>query len=75
MRGPKKTVHQASGWNPIPDPEGRYSTGVIDFDRLLGGGLPRGSLALFAMDESVGLEDLDLLPSQRFSTSSISPGG
>ena len=61
MRGPAKTAHKASGWKPIPDPEGRYSTGIIDFDRRLGGGLARGSLALFAMDETVGLEDLDLL--------------
>jgi hypothetical protein len=34
---------------------------VADFDALLGGGWKRGSLALFTMDETVGLEDLDLL--------------
>jgi predicted ATP-dependent serine protease len=45
----------------MPDPEGRYSTGIGDFDRLLGGGFQRGSLALLSLDETVGLEDLDLL--------------
>jgi len=61
MRGPAKTAPKANGWKPIPDPEGRYSTGIADFDRLLGGGFQRGSMALFGMDETVGLEDLDLL--------------
>jgi hypothetical protein len=51
----------ADQWTPIPDPENRYSSGIPDFDRLLGGGFQRGSLALFALDESVTLEDLDLL--------------
>jgi len=50
-----------NGWNPIDDAEGYYSTGIPDFDRLLGGGFRRGSFALFGMDETVGLEDLDLL--------------
>lgn len=56
-----KTPPRAGGWKPIADPEGRYSTGIADFDRLLGGGFPKGSFALFSMDETVGLEDLDLL--------------
>jgi GvpD gas vesicle protein len=51
----------ANGWTPLPDPEGCYSTGTLDFDRLLGGGFRRGSCALFSADETVGLEDLDLL--------------
>ena len=49
------------GWEPISDPEGRYSSGIADFDRLLGGGFQRGSVALFTLDETVGLEDVDLL--------------
>jgi GvpD gas vesicle protein len=57
----KSAESMASGWEPVPDPEGRFSTGIADFDRVLGGGLPRGGTALLAMDESVGLEDLDLL--------------
>ncbi|MGA7476091.1 MAG: gas vesicle protein GvpD basic region 2 domain-containing protein [Thermoplasmata archaeon] len=61
MPGPAKSTQKANGWKPIPDPEGRYSTGIADFDRLLGGGFQRGSVALFGMDETVGLEDLDLL--------------
>ncbi len=56
-----RTGPEATGWNPIADPEGRFSSGIPDFDRLLGGGFRRGSLALFETDESVGLEDLDLL--------------
>jgi len=56
-----KETAKPNGWKPIPDPEGRYSTGIPDFDRLLGGGFHRGSLALFTLDETVGIDDLDLL--------------
>jgi GvpD gas vesicle protein len=55
------TAQGANGWEPIPDPVGRYSTGIPDFDRLLGGGFQRGSTALFRMDETVGTADLDLI--------------
>jgi len=61
MRAPAKLAPKADGWKPIPDPEGRYSSGIPDFDRLLGGGFQRGSFAIFAMDETVRPEDLDLL--------------
>jgi hypothetical protein len=61
MREPAKTTQPAEGWNPIPDPEGRYSTGIADFDRILGGGFQRGRYALFSLDETVGTEDLDLV--------------
>jgi len=61
MRGSTKIAQKADGWKSIPDPEGHYSTGIADFDRLLGGGFQRGSMALIAMDETVGTEDLDLL--------------
>jgi hypothetical protein len=61
MPGPAKRPAEPNGWRPISDPEGRYSTGIPDFDRLLGGGFRRGSLALFQVDETVGREDLDLL--------------
>ena len=53
-------------WNPTRDTEERFSTGIADFDRLLGGGFPRGGTALFAFDESVGLEDLDLILSPTY---------
>jgi hypothetical protein len=62
MPASRKTApKEPDGWNPIPDPEGRYSTGIPDFDRLLGGGVARGATSLFSMDETVGTEDLDLL--------------
>jgi len=61
MREAGKSAPTAQGWEPIDDPEGYYSTGIADFDRLLGGGFRRGSFALFRIDETVGLEDLDLL--------------
>jgi GvpD gas vesicle protein len=61
MPAPVKPARRAGSWRPIPDPEGHFSTGISDFDRLLGGGFQRGSFALFSMDDSVGTEDLDLL--------------
>ena len=61
MRAAKTVTENANGWTPIPDPEDRHSTGIADFDRLLGGGFRRGSYALFSLDETVGTEDLDLL--------------
>ncbi len=61
MRGTARVVQVPKGWKPIPDPEGCYSTGIADLDRLLGGGFHRGSTALLSMDESVGVADLDLL--------------
>lgn len=61
MTAPSRTEIEFNGWIPIDDPVGRYSTGIGDLDRLLGGGFHRGSLALISSDESVGLEDLDLL--------------
>lgn len=61
MRAPSRADTRATGWKPVPNPEGRFSTGVPDFDRLLGGGLVRGGTALFSMDATVRSEDLDLL--------------
>ena len=61
MRGGAKADLKPRGWKPIPDPDGRYSSGIADFDRLLGGGFRRGSLALMTTDETVTTEDLDLL--------------
>jgi GvpD gas vesicle protein len=48
-------------WTPIVDPVGRFSSGIPDLDRLLGGGYRRGSFALFTQDASVTLDDLHLL--------------
>jgi len=61
MRPPKNDERGATGWKPIPDPPGQFSSGIPDLDRVLGGGFKRGSVALFEMDETVGLEDLDLI--------------
>lgn len=61
MRAPARRIPNSSGWKPIQDPDGRFSSGIPDFDRLLGGGFRRGSLALFEADETVGVDDLDLL--------------
>ncbi len=61
MRAPATRTPATVGWTPIPDPADRFSTGVPDFDRLLGGGFGRGTMALFLLDETVRREDLDLL--------------
>jgi GvpD gas vesicle protein len=61
MRAPPAAAKSPTGWKPIPDTDARFSSGIPDFDRLLGGGFKRGSLALFVTDETVGLEDLDLM--------------
>jgi gas vesicle operon resressor len=61
MREPSKVLRGPDKWKPIRDPEDRYSTGIPDFDRLLGGGFQRGSMALFDLDETVGREEIDLL--------------
>ncbi len=61
MHSRRSAPDERPGWNARPDPEGFYSTGIPDFDRLLGGGFRRGSMVLFDLDETVGTEDLDLL--------------
>ena len=48
-------------WAPIPDPAGKYSSGIPDFDQLLSGGFSRGSLALFHLDANITPEDRDLI--------------
>jgi len=61
MRSHAKRSRTATGWKPIKDPEGHFSTGIADLDRLLGGGLKRGSFALLDLDDTVHTEDLDLV--------------
>ncbi|HXW66911.1 MAG TPA: gas vesicle protein GvpD P-loop domain-containing protein [Thermoplasmata archaeon] len=52
----------ASGpWKPISDPERYYSTGIPDFDQLLGGGFRRGSFNAFEVDVNVGIDDCYML--------------
>jgi hypothetical protein len=61
MREPARSASRAAAWKPFPNPEDRYSSGIPDFDRLLGGGFQRGSFALFSTDGTVGTDDLDLV--------------
>ena len=48
-------------WKPVSDPERHYSTGIPDFDRLLGGGFRRGSFNAFEVDVNVGIDDYYML--------------
>lgn len=40
-------------WTAIPDSDGRVSSGIVDLDRLLGGGLERGSITLIELGEGI----------------------
>jgi hypothetical protein len=51
----------SSAWTPTPDTAERFSSGIPEFDRLLGGGFRRGSHALVEVDETVEPEDRSLL--------------
>jgi len=48
-------------WKPIVDPDRFYSTGIPDFDTLLGGGFRRGSFNAFEVDVNVGIDDYYML--------------
>jgi KaiC/GvpD/RAD55 family RecA-like ATPase len=48
-------------WRPVADPERYYSTGIPDFDGILGGGFRRGSFNAFEIDVNVGIEDYYML--------------
>ena len=61
MPSPVPSRATDDAWTPTSDPDGRFSTGIPDFDRLSGGGFQRGSLALFNLDETVTQDDRDLL--------------
>jgi len=43
-------------WQPIPDSTNRFSTGISDLDKMLGGGFPRGSTALLEVDSKLTAE-------------------
>jgi KaiC/GvpD/RAD55 family RecA-like ATPase len=51
----------ASAWTATADPDRYYSTGIPDFDKLLGGGLRRGSFNAFEVDVNVGVDDYYML--------------
>lgn len=61
MPKPTPAKKTAPSWTPIPDTPERFSTGVADFDRLVGGGFRRGSHVLFEVDDTVGPADRSLL--------------
>ncbi len=48
-------------WKPSADSERFYSTGIPDFDQLLGGGFRRGSFNAFEVDVNVGIDDYYML--------------
>ncbi len=58
---PASAVGSAAAWTPQPDPERFYSTGIPDFDQLLGGGYRRGSFNAFEIDVNVGIDDYYML--------------
>jgi KaiC/GvpD/RAD55 family RecA-like ATPase len=51
----------AASWPATSDPDRFYSTGIPDFDALLGGGLRRGSFNAFEVDVNVGVDDYYML--------------
>lgn len=54
-------VSSPGAWHPVGDPERFYSTGIPDFDALLGGGFRRGSFNAFEVDVNVGIDDYYML--------------
>jgi hypothetical protein len=57
-----RTPEPSNGpWIPVPDTAERFSSGTPEFDRMLGGGFPRGGLALFEVDHSATPEDRAVL--------------
>jgi len=61
MRAAPRSTTVTNEWRPTPDPPERFSSGIPDFDRMIGGGFRRGSFALLSLDESVRREDVDLV--------------
>jgi hypothetical protein len=55
------TPSQPQLWRPVADAERHYSTGIPDFDQLLGGGYRRGSFNAFEIDVNVGIDDYYML--------------
>jgi KaiC/GvpD/RAD55 family RecA-like ATPase len=55
-----------ASWPATTDPDRFYSTGIPDFDALLGGGLRRGSFNAFEVDVNVGVDDYYMLLTPTF---------
>ena len=61
MPGKGASTTASDGWTIVPDTPERFSSGIPHLDRLLGGGFPRGSMALLSLDHSVEPGDRELL--------------
>ena len=57
----RKKSRRSTGWSALRDPDGQFSSGIPDLDRVIGGGFRQGSFALLDLDETVDTADLDLL--------------
>jgi KaiC/GvpD/RAD55 family RecA-like ATPase len=51
----------AKRWQPVPDPEGRLSSGSKDLDAILGGGFPMGTYAVLEVATDVTIKEVRLL--------------
>ena len=68
-RGPARTPREPIALEAVPsDAEERISTGIGEFDRVLGGGVVRGSLVLLGGDPGIGKSSLLMQASDRLST-------
>jgi len=48
-----QTFQRKGRFQPIPDPENRFSTGSLDLDKLLGGGYSQGGIILFETGDNI----------------------
>lgn len=56
-----KPYEGLSPFKPIPDQQGKYSTGSEFLDEVLGGGLPKGSVTLLEVDAKIATQNYQLL--------------
>ena len=56
-----RALRQIGRLERLPDSEQYFSTGIASLDKILGGGYPRGSLALLETDEGVPLPAYGML--------------
>ncbi|MEM2840976.1 MAG: ATPase domain-containing protein [Candidatus Bathyarchaeia archaeon] len=56
-----KKVGKIHRFDPIPDPPGKYSTGSIDMDEILGGGFSVGDSVLLEIGDEVSMAEYHLI--------------
>lgn len=56
-----KPIDKPKRFQPIQDPPNMYSTGTRDLDRMLGGGLPKGTTILLEVAEKVSTPEYHLI--------------